>query len=328
MVKNSPQSKRVVMIVYPDAQVLDITGPTEVFSIANRYLQLHYPNAPKPYKIEWWAKRRGVVAMSSGLELNIQRSYRDDFSSIDTLMVPGGRGLEKAMNDRGLIDFLQNTASSVRRIASVCTGTFLLAKAGLLADKKVTTHWGAAQDLQQQFPELRVEADALYIKQGNTYTSAGVTAGIDLALSLIEEDLGKSIVSHVAKQLVVFLHRPGNQAQFSNVLKQQSSLPGDMSDFHDWLLANLEKAITVETMASQCSLSPRHFARRFAHCMRTTPAKYLESLRVDQARMLLEDGQTSLKTVAYSCGFHSVEQLRRSFSRLLGVTPSDYQMRF
>lgn len=328
MLNKSLVTKHVVMIVYPDAQVLDITGPTEVFSMANDYMQRHQPSVAQPYNIQWWAKLPGTVAMSSGLELMINHGYTKNRKAIDTLLVPGGRGLWEAMADDELIDFINRRAASVRRTVSICTGTFLLAKAKLLNGKRVTTHWNWGQKLQQDFPEIQVDSEALYINQGVIYTSAGVTAGIDLALSLVEEDLGREVASYIAKRLVVFLRRPGNQTQFSNVLERQSLLTDDFSGFHNWLLENIETSITVESMAQHCSLSPRHFARRFSEQMKITPAKYLESLRVEQARLLMENGQQSLKSVAYACGFSSIEQLRRSFTRLLSVTPSDYQSRF
>ena len=322
---NTPSStKRIVMLAYNNAELLDISGPLDVFSHANNCV-----SGPRkaPYSIEIMAADSGLVTTSSGIQVSASSSYLDNSKAIDTLLVAGGDALT-AMKDKSLIQFIKHNALVARRTASICTGAFLLAEAGLLDNKTATTHWRAVTAFKQRFPHIHVDANAIYVKQENIYTSAGITAGIDLALALVKEDLGKHISLQVAKGMVMYLHRPGGQSQFSDLLDQQHTADDDFSALHDWLLNNLSKPLTVDAMAQQCAMSPRHFARKFSEVFQTSPAKYLETLRVHKSCLLIEQGGKPLKVIASLSGFTSVEQLRRSFKRLLKVTPQDYQLRF
>ena len=253
---------------------------------------------------------------------------RSDPRPIDTLIAVGGIGSRAAVNERALIRWLAARAGQARRVCSVCTGAFLLAEAGLLDGKRAVTHWWACDELAQRYPRVTVEPDPIFLRDGKIWTSAGVTAGIDLALALVEEDLGRAMALRVARHLVVFLKRPGGQSQFSAMLESQARDDGAFAALHDWLAQHLADDLGVEALAARAGMSPRNFARVYAKRTGTTPAKAVEALRVDAARRALEETAAPIESIARACGFGDEERLRRSFLRCLGVPPKQYRARF
>jgi transcriptional regulator GlxA family with amidase domain len=315
------ERRRIVLVAFPGAQSLDFTGPAEVFSLADRF-------RPGSYTQELVAHGRGAFATSSGLRLHPDGDALDCRGSIDTLIVAGGQGTREAMQDRELVDWIAGAAARSRRVASVCTGAFLLARAGLLDGRRATTHWDSCDLLRRHFPEVRVETDPIFVKDGNVYTSAGVTAGIDLALALVEEDLGRALALDVARQLVLFVKRPGGQAQFSTQLASQIAEREPLRELQSWMPDHLAEDLSVPALAERAFMSPRNFARAFRREVGMTPAAYVEALRVERARLALEDAGSSLESVARSCGFGTVETMRRAFHRRIGVGPAAYRGRF
>jgi transcriptional regulator GlxA family with amidase domain len=248
--------------------------------------------------------------------------------AIDTLIVAGGIGTRRAMHDAALIQAIRDWSGRVRRLASVCTGAFLLAEAGLLDGRRVATHWWAAEDLQRRFPRIEVEPEPIFIRDGAIWTSAGVTAGIDLSLALIQDDLGHDQAMRIARQLVVFLKRPGGQAQFSATLEAQIAADQDFAELHAWVRDHLAEELKVERLAEQAGMSARTFARAYAAKAGRTPARMVETMRIESARRVLEATGRPLKQIARDCGFGDEERMRRAFQRRLGVCPLDYRVRF
>jgi transcriptional regulator GlxA family with amidase domain len=324
--KKRAQPHRVVMLGFPGAQVLDITGPLEVFARTARWLAEHRGASPPAYLTELVAARRGPLRMSSGLELVAARRFTD-VNDADTLLVAGGIGWESAARDPALLDWLARQAGRVQRLGSICNGAMILAAAGLLDGKPATTHWAYLDRLATIAPKTRIDRDALYVRAGNIYTSAGVTAGMDLALALVEQDHGKAVALAVAQELVLFLKRPGGQSQFSRHLAAQKrdDLFGELEL---WMLENPRADLSVESLARRMSMSPRHFARLFRARLGTSPGSYVRRLRVEQARSRIEEGAGRLKQVARDCGFPDEQALRRSFQDLVGITPAEYRARF
>jgi transcriptional regulator GlxA family with amidase domain len=312
---------RIVAVVFPDVQSLDVTGPTEVFSIAQRL-------GHAPYEIELVASSAAPVRASSGLRLVPDRAVSACRGPIDTLVVAGGLGTAAARRDERLVAWLRDAAGRSRRVASVCTGAFLLAKAGLLDGRRATTHWDSCAALRRNHPEVTVEPDPIFVRDHGIYTSAGVTAGIDLALALVEEDAGRDAALEVARQLVVFVQRPGGQAQFSAQLAHPPARRPALRELQAWLPEHLEEDLSVETLAERAFMSPRNFARAFRREVGVTPAAYVASLRVERARLELEAGDAAVEVVARRCGFGTVETMRRSFRRRLHTSPAEYRDRF
>jgi transcriptional regulator GlxA family with amidase domain len=317
---------RVVMLGYPQAQILDITGPLEVFARASRWLRDHRGIGPDAYEIELVAARLGKLETSGGLQLVATRMYRD-VRRIDTLLICGGIGYHEAMRDEALLAWITRQATKVDRIGSICTGALLLAAAGLLEGKSATTHWAYCDQLARAAPHTQVERDAIYVQNGSLYTSAGVTAGMDMALAMVEADWGKATALAVAQELVMYFKRPGGQSQFSRQLSAQ--LRDDVfGNLELWILDHLEDDLSVERLAERVGMSSRHFARLFAHRLGATPAAYVRRLRVEEARRRIEGGDARLKHVARHCGFATEQKLRRAFRHIVGVTPTDYRSRF
>ena len=311
----------VVLLAFPDVQSLDVTGPTEVFSIASRL-------GHQSYEIDLIASSAAPLRTSSGLRLVPERSIAAFDGPIDTLVVPGGLGTAPARADARLIAWLTEAAGRSRRIASVCTGAFLLAEAGLLDGRRATTHWDACSALARRHPEVTVDPDPIFVRDGNVHTSAGVTAGIDLALALVEEDAGHDAALEVARQLVVFVRRPGGQAQFSAQLRRPPAGRESLRELQAWLPAHLDEDLSVEALAQRAFMSPRNFARAFRREIGVTPAAYVTDLRLERARQELETGDTAVETVARRCGFGTVETMRRTFRRRLNTSPAEYRQRF
>jgi len=314
-------------VTYDGAQTLDVTGPIEVFAAATRYLRELRPDAPPAYAIEILADQAGPVTMGSGIALVANRSYRPVRGGIDTLIICGGNA-RAAAADQTLRRWLQRMEPKVHRLASVCTGAFVLAAAGLLDGRRATTHWLSANALGRDYPEIAVEPDAIFVRDGHIYTSAGVTAGMDLALALVEEDFGRDVALMVARLLVLFLKRPGGQSQFSSQLAVQMLPSGPLKGLPEWIVEHLGEDLSVEHLAAQVAMSPRNFARVFLKETGATPAKFVERARIERARRELEDSSVPVETVAVVCGFGSVERMRRTFQRHLRVVPQEYRRRF
>lgn len=331
--KNKVPSRNILQIIFHNAQVLDITGPLEVFSQANNYLSTKFNLEQPAYNIWTVSEREGSVEMSSGLELLSDFSFhsfqeRNRGRCIDTLLVGGGRGVFEGLHHKDLIEFLAREGSKARRLASICTATFLLAKAGFLSGKKATTHWSECERLAREYPDIRVEPDKIFIKSGNIYSSAGVTAGIDLALAMVEDDFGRETALYVAKMLVVFTNRQGGQSQYSSNLTQQYATNGAFQDTLDWARENLEKDLSVQALAERSAMSERNFARMFKKQVGVSPGKYVEKMRVEFASQQIEISYNTLQEIAMVCGFTSEESMRNAFKRHLNILPNVYRKRF
>ncbi|MGE5346615.1 MAG: GlxA family transcriptional regulator, partial [Acidithiobacillales bacterium] len=319
---------RVAMLAYPDCQILDVIGPLEVFSRTSRWLVDNGRRTDDAYSVEILGLSRGSFPASSGLRLLADRRFDEAGPGIDTLLIAGGRGMERWRKHAALLRWIRRQAALVRRLASVCTGTFFLAEAGLLAGRRATTHWASCAKLACQFPDLRVEPDTIFVKEGSIYTSAGVTAGMDLALALVEEDNGRDVALAVARELVLFLRRPGGQAQFSAQLAVQFAEKETLRDLQAWILDHPRADLSVETLARRVAMSPRNFARVFTRQVGTTPARFVTSVRVETARRLLEESSRGLEAVSSMSGLGNPESLRRAFLRTVGVAPGQYRERF
>ena len=314
--------RHVVFVVFPNALLLDLSGPLAGFELSCETSE----GATAPYRLTVASAEGGLIRTSSGLE--VMSRPLCGVADVDTLVVVGGSGVHEAARDSRLLGWLSANAGSIRRICSVCTGTFVLAAAGLLTQRRVVTHWGACRLLQDRFPDLTVSPDAIYERDGPIWTSAGVTAGIDLALALIEDDRGHAEAIRVAKRLVVFLKRAGGQTQFSVPLALQEADDGGFEVLHRWISDHLDEDLRVEALAERESMSPRTFARLYAARTGRTPAKVVEELRLDAARRALEETRQSIKEIAVRCGFVDEERMRRAFRRRLGVNPQDYRGKF
>ncbi|MCP4147084.1 MAG: GlxA family transcriptional regulator [bacterium] len=315
----------IEFVIYPGALGLDITGPLEVFSTASDIVERQKKGSG--YVTRFVSAARGPVRLSSGLEIVADSSFEND-SPADILLVPGGKNTECITENPDYMNYIRKKAKQVKRIVSVCDGAFILAASGLLEGKQVTTHWFGADRLAKTYPGVKVNPDAIFLKDGNVYTSAGVTAGIDLALAMVEEDLGISVAIKVSRILVLYFRRPGSQSQFSEPLKAQEAAGKTFAKLYKWLVKNLEKAISVEQMAEYTFMSERNFARVFKSETGMTPNKYLEILRLDRAREIMTVGNESLESIAGISGFRREERLRRAFIRRFGVTPSQYRLHF
>jgi len=313
--------KKVAIYACHNCQMLDVTGPFQVFATANTLA------AEAIYQPLLVSDTIGAVMTNSGMSL-VADYDRDSLPALDTLLVAGGFGAKQRDDDQVLLDWLNRQAAQVRRIGSVCTGAFLLAAAGLLDGRRAVTHWRMCDELTSRYPEIDVIADAIYIADDGVYTSAGVTAGIDLALSLVRADCGQELATEVARELVMFMHRPGGQAQFQS----QPALPdlsaGPLRQAIELLRTDLERVGNVEMLADAVSVTVRHLSRLFRQELSMTPADYIGQVRLHRAQQLLEKGARSLDQVAEACGLSNADQLRRLFCRRLGITPTEYQQRF
>lgn len=318
----SHSPKTVHVLAFANVQVLDVTGPLQVFASANDLARQR--GLPLPYAPTVVAAGGGAVVSSAGLAL-LAEPLPDEGS--DTLIIAGGWGVYEAAKDPALVAWVKNHGLRSRRVASVCTGAFLLAASGWLDGRRVVTHWTRCEQLAEQHPKLRVEPNPIFINDGPVWTSAGVTAGIDLALALVEDDLGRAVALEVARQLVVFLKRPGGQSQFSVTLSLQNQ-GGRFDELHAWIAENLSCDLGLPNLAAQAGMSERSFVRHYRAETGQTPARAVELIRVETARRLLADTVVPIKRVAAQCGFGSEETLRRGFLRAMGVTPQAYRERF
>ena len=313
------------VLVYPNFLLLDATGPAQVFSTAND--DARDAGLPPPYRIQLISRGGGAVSSCSGITVLTQGLPRKTMVGA-TLIVAGGRGFEQAIADTVTTRWIARAYQTVARCCSVCTGAFLLAHVGLLDDRHAVTHWQDVAQLQQRYPAVQVQDDAIYVKDGKLYTSAGITAGIDLSLSLVDEDLGHATAQRVAKRLVVFLKRPGGQRQYSSELLAQASAQGVTAELTHWLKPRLKQAIGVEHMAGALAVSVRTLHRKLGMECGASPAQFLTRMRLDAACALLERDDVSIKQLARQTGFGSEYNLRRAFAANLGVVPSEYRARF
>lgn len=303
--------RTIGIYLYEDFQLLDACGPITSFEIAGRMAQ-------RPYRLLPISASGGPVRSSSGIALDTVAAA--GAGPIDTLIVVGGNGSRDAMSQPANVDFLRRAAGGVRRMCSVCSGAFLLAGAGLLDGRRATTHWRRAELLARLFPAIRVDPDRIHIRDGDIWTSAGITAGIDLALALIAQDWGDALAQRVAQDMVVYYRRPGGQSQFSAL----AELGGDESEFSaliEWIRGHLHERLTVERMAEQAAMSPRNFSRAFSKSMGTSPARVVERLRLEVARERVEHSAMPVEQIALATGFHDPERMRRAFLRVFGQPP-------
>lgn len=319
-------TKYLDIFIYPNAVGLDITGPLEVFNTVTLLLRRDGLEQ-QAYQPRICAEQVGTVRLNSGITL--MADFRlADLERSDLLMIPGAVEIEQVLPSAVLREQMIDAAARTKRLVSVCTGAFMLAACGLLDNRRVTTHWASAVHLAQMFPKTRVVPDAIYVRDGEIATSAGVTAGIDLALALVEEDYGADLAIEVARWLVLYLRRPGSQAQYSLPLKLQQKAGQRFRSLHHWLSENLSETLSVEAMAEQMDMSPRNFSRVFSNVTGMTPGKYIEAMRLERARELLENSKEAINRVAEMSGFGREERMRRAFIRELGVTPGLYQRHF
>jgi transcriptional regulator GlxA family with amidase domain len=312
--------RRVLIAVFPGVQSLDVTGPAEVLRAATLL-------RPPGYDVTIAATEPGPLETST-VSFVPDARLDDCTGPLDTLIVAGGNGARRAEDDERLVEWIAEAAGRSRRIASVCTGAFLLARAGLLDGRRATTHWASCSDLAKRYPAVTVDPDPIFVRDGNVVTSAGVTAGMDLALALVEEDLGREVALEAARWLVVFLQRPGGQAQFSAQLSAQTADRAPLRELQAWIPDHLDEDLTVPALARRSNMSDRNFARAFRRETGMTPAAYVEAARVERARIALETGDLPVESVARQAGFGTVETMRRAFRRRVGVSPIDYRDRF
>jgi transcriptional regulator GlxA family with amidase domain len=311
-----------VVVAFDGVQSLDVTGPVEVLTRGGEL-------AEDPYDVEVVGARPGEVVTSSGLRWLLARGLGDVRGRIDTLIVAGGEGTAAAMADVRLLAAIRRTAARAERVASVCSGAFLLAEAGLLAGRRVTTHWDSCELLARRYPEVEVDPEPIFVRDGRVSTSAGVTAGMDLALAFVEEDHGREVALATARRLVMYVQRPGGQAQFSGVLRAQAvAARGPLLEVQRWVQAHPAADCSVEALAARAAMSPRNFARAFVREAGATPARWVEQVRIEAARLLLETTDVPVEGIAVDSGFRTAETLRRAFLRHLRVAPTDYRKRF
>ena len=315
--------KRIGFIGYNGVTAIDLFGPIEVFDRAKGCAQ----GSDVSYEILVLTASGEPFTLEQGIRVTPHGSLRDALP-LDTIIVPGGAGSRRSDARQPVIEWLQHNAAHIRRIGSVCIGIYVLAEAGLLDGRRATTHWRCAQDVGKEYPKIRLLADSIYERDGKYYTSAGMTAGIDLSLSLVEEDLGAAAALCVARKMVVYLKRPGGQMQFSEPLQFQTKAIDSFSSLADWILRNLRGDLSVEALAEQSRLGPRQFSRRFKATFGIPPAEYVEKLRLDEARRRLAIGKQSVERTATAVGYASGDAFRRAFERQFGISPSGYRRQF
>jgi transcriptional regulator GlxA family with amidase domain len=313
--------RKIVIVAFPDVQTLDVIGPAEVFTTASRL-------EAGRYEVELVARQRGPIRTSSQIPLLPRRTTGDLRGAIDTLIVAGGVGVHQAVYDRDLVAWVKRRARTCRRVASVCSGAFLLAEAGLLDGRRATTHWASAANLAERYPRVEVDADPIFIRDGDVWTSAGVAAGIDLSLALVGDDFGPKVARQIARWLVLFLQRAGGQAQFSVQLAAQAAERHPLRELQTYIADHPRAELSVPALAERCAMSPRHFSRVFVQELGCTPAAYVERSRLDAARRLLESTQMSLDEVAVASGLGTAATLYRVFQRSLRVSPGAYRRHF
>jgi transcriptional regulator GlxA family with amidase domain len=312
--------RRIVVVVVPPIEELDLVGPVQVLSAANRL------SGKKVYSIEIVTSAKGLAVEGEGgiLSFLAQGRLQDVRGKIDSVLLVCGVGT-RLLRDPALSTWMRKVSPTVRRMGGVCVGSFLLAEAGLLNGKRATTHWKFGRELAKRFPKVRVETDPIWVKDGNIYTSAGISAGIDLALAWVEEDCGGKIAQAVAAELVLFLRRPGSQQQISVSLASQASEMKSIQELQIWIADNLRRELSVQFLAARVAMSVRNFERVFTREVGSTPSRYVSQLRIEAARRQLAQSEKSIEQIALSCGFRSADLMRRAFVRTLGITPARYR---
>jgi transcriptional regulator GlxA family with amidase domain len=324
-----PATRRIGIVAFPGSQILDIAGPLAVFTEANHFCREDFNVKQAAYQVELISTESDrLVDCYCGVNITAQNDFRRVRGKFDTLLIAGGYGVAQIEKITGFLPWLRKTSNAARRIGSVCAGAFALAAAGLLDGRRATTHWYYCRQMAELFPAVQIDPDPIFICDRNVYTSAGVTAGIDLSLALVEEDWGAELALLVARALVVFLRRPGSQSQFSASLSLQASDRTPLRELQVWILDNLGEPLTVEQLAERVGMSPRNFARVFAEQTGVTPARFVTQVRVETARRRLEESSQSIELIAEECGFGSAESMRSAFQRLLRVSPQEYRKRF
>lgn len=322
-------TRHIVIIAPPNSTLLNTAGPLEIFSRALSQSSLIANRIDFEYQTHVISvEKETTVVTSSGLAIIAESCYTDITYSIDTLLVAGLPNGGNYQFTPALIQWLQEQYKVVRRIGSVCSGAFLLAQAGILNDRRATVHWSRCDALQEEYPRIKVEVSRIYVKDGKVYTSAGITAGMDLALALVEEDYGQPLALHIARFLVLALRREGNQMQYSTFLDCQSIEHPLLRKACQWVLTHLKDDLTVEKLAEEVAMSPRNFARVFVRELNTTPAKYITRVRVNYASQYLIETEMSFDEIAVECGLKNAENLRRSFLDIFEMTPMQYRKRF
>ena len=312
MIHAKPISRKIGLLVFDDFQLLDMAGPTSVFEMPIRGMD------PAPYEFTLYSLHGGSVRASCGVRVHTEPLA--ERMALDTLIISGGEGTRTAMHDGALLTAIRSLSKRTRRTTSVCSGAFLLAAAGLLDGRKATTHWRRCPDLTRRFPNVQVQADRIYVRDDKFWTSAGISAGIDLALALVEDDLGEEVARKAARELVIHQRRHGGQSQFS-VMQEVKLASGKFDSLISWIKTNLDSELTVDILAEKSRMSPRNFARVFKTETGTTPARLIEKLRLEAARDLVEGSTTSLQQIAQATGFREADRMRLSFLRAYGQPP-------
>ena len=327
MARRLKPERRIAVAVYPGVSLLDLGGPLEAFRVASEFAGTR--SRRLNYKCSVVSSRGGQVPTADGVPLITESIRSLDRIEIDTLIVPGAFLVEDVTRDVELIKWVAKRAPKCRRVCSVCVGSFMLAAAGLLNGRRAATHWMHTQLLARQYPDVKVEPDAIFVHDGRVWSSAGVTTGIDLALALIEEDSGRETAIAVARVLVVYLKRAGGQSQYSALLAAQAeSESNNFAELERWIAENLRADLSIESLADRAHMSPRNFARMYAKKRGRTPAKAVEAIRIDAARRRLEETDARIETIADECGYSGEEQMRSAFVRVLRIPPREYRKRF
>lgn len=324
---NVPGTRSIGIIIFNGCNIVDASGPAGVFGAANELAKQRGINT-QPYTIQFIGSTVGPIATSAGPSLYATKSIEQTPEETDTIVCAGGVGSRTVSLDQTAVAAVGAVAKRSRRIVSVCTGAFVLAASGLLDGRRAVTHWAHCDALARRFPKVTVDPDPIFIRDDNIYTSAGITAGMDLSLALVEEDLGRAFATDVAKEMVMFLKRPAAQSQFSEHLRTQMAPDGKLKDIQIWVLHNLSENHSVESLAERAMMSPRSFYRHFKQSVGLSPSRYVTEVRVDAAKRLLEESPLQIKSIAVKCGFGDDERMRRAFHRWLGVSPDDYRQRF
>lgn len=323
------KTRHIVIIAPPNTSILDVTGPLEVFTKAADYIKTYIPAIAESYTLHVVSTLPSkIVKTSSGLPIVCEGSIKSINYEVDTVLVTGIPNAPENMVSQETLNWLREHSHTVRRVGSICAGAFILAQAGILNGKRATTHWRVCEKLANCYPKVKVESDPIFVKDGNVYTSAGISTGMDLSLAMVEEDFGRDIALSVARQLVLFLKRPGNQSQFSIMLTHQKADYQPIREIQDWIIDHLDEDLTVGILAEKVSMSARNFARVFLREAGITPAKYIEQLRLETARRRLEETRLTLDEISYECGVGNADALRRMFLRYMKTTPSDYRRSF
>jgi transcriptional regulator GlxA family with amidase domain len=321
-----PSSPIVLFVAYEGMGLLDLSGPLTVFWSASEFM---IARGRQGYTRHIVSLDGGMIRTAEGAVFETAPISNFADAAVDTIIVPGALDIAPLLKMRGLIDWLRATAPLARRTASVCGGAFLLGEAGLLDGRRATTHWALCDQFRERFPATEIERDAIFVREDPIWTSAGVSAGIDLSLALIQDDCGREVAMQVARQLVIYLKRPGGQSQFSELLISQAEDAAAFDDLHLWMSANLgNAAISVEVMAEKAHMSPRNFARAYKMKTGRTPAKALEIFRLEATRRFLEESEQNIDQIAQACGFGDEERMRVTFNRNLAISPRDYRKRF